>query len=741
MNESASNYLNTLNIQQKEAILHSEGPLLILAGAGSGKTKVLTTRVAQLIKDKKCFGNQILCVTFTNKATNEMRERILKLTNNKSNSIPWLGTFHSISNKILRKHAEAVGLKPSFTILDTLDQLKLIKNILTAENIDIKKNPPKLIAYLIDHWKNKALLPANVKINSSDYSKINALKIYKIYQERLRLMNCVDFGDLILHCVTIFKNFKEIQETFKKNFKYILVDEYQDTNYVQNLWLSLITNDSKNICVVGDDDQSIYSWRGAEVKNILDFEKNFTNTKIVKLEQNYRSTKNIINTASSLISNNDDRLGKKIWSDLHNGDKVRVNSFSDGRDEATGISDIIEKELIKHFSLNDISILVRAAFQTREFEERFIKIGLPYRVIGGMKFYERAEIKDALCYLRLIQQKNDDIAFERIINNPKRSIGDSTLKKLHDLSRVKNKNLFDTADEILNEDELKPKTKESLKQFIRLVKTWTKLSEQLDHVQLLERVLDESGYTQMLINEKSPEAEARLENLKELRASMKNYSNLVEFLENISLQTSIDEEWEGEKINLMTIHAAKGLEFNCVFLPGWEEGLFPHQKSIEEKGDQAVQEERRLAYVALTRAKQRLFISFANNRKYYGNNNSNDWMPSMPSRFIDELDKQYLEINEAAKDNDQDFEFSQDFNYIEEKKSPGWKRYLQEKEKIKTINYTNNLTNFKIGQGVEHETFGKGKVIHIDGNKLLINFKDSGEKKVIDKYLKQFDNE
>ena len=741
MNESASNYLNTLNIQQKEAILHSEGPLLILAGAGSGKTKVLTTRVAQLIKDKKCFGNQILCVTFTNKAANEMRERILKLTNNKSNSIPWLGTFHSISNKILRKHAEAVGLKPSFTILDTLDQLKLIKNILTAENIDIKKNPPKLIAYLIDHWKNKALLPANVKINSSDYSKINALKIYKIYQERLRLMNCVDFGDLILHCVTIFKNFKEIQETFKKNFKYILVDEYQDTNYVQNLWLSLITNDSKNICVVGDDDQSIYSWRGAEVKNILDFEKNFTNTKIVKLEQNYRSTKNIINTASSLISNNDDRLGKKIWSDLHNGDKVRVNSFSDGRDEATGISDIIEKELIKHFSLNDISILVRAAFQTREFEERFIKIGLPYRVIGGMKFYERAEIKDALCYLRLIQQKNDDIAFERIINNPKRSIGDSTLKKLHDLSRVKNKNLFDTADEILNEDELKPKTKESLKQFIRLVKTWTKLSEQLDHVQLLERVLDESGYTQMLINEKSPEAEARLENLKELRASMKNYSNLVEFLENISLQTSIDEEWEGEKINLMTIHAAKGLEFNCVFLPGWEEGLFPHQKSIEEKGDQAVQEERRLAYVALTRAKQRLFISFANNRKYYGNNNSNDWMPSMPSRFIDELDKQFLEINEAAKDNDQDFEFSQDFNYVEEKKSPGWKRYLQEKEKIKTINYTNNLTNFKIGQGVEHETFGKGKVIHIDGNKLLINFKDSGEKKVIDKYLKQFDNE
>jgi len=675
MNESASNYLNALNIQQKEAILHSEGPLLILAGAGSGKTKVLTTRVAQLIKDKKCFANQILCVTFTNKAANEMRERVLKLTNNKSNSIPWLGTFHSISNKILRKHAEAVGLKPSFTILDTLDQLKLIKNILAAENIDIKKNPPKLIAYLIDHWKNKALLPANVKINSSDYSKINALKIYKIYQERLRLMNCVDFGDLILHCVTIFKNFKEIQESFKKNFKYILVDEYQDTNYVQNLWLNLITNDSKNICVVGDDDQSIYSWRGAEVKNILEFEKNFTNTKIVKLEQNYRSTKNIINTASSLISNNDDRLGKKIWSDLKDGDKVRVNSFSDGRDEATGISDIIEKELIKYFSLNDIAILVRAAFQTREFEERFIKIGLPYRVIGGMKFYERAEIKDALCYLRLIQQKNDDLAFERIINNPKRSIGDSTLKKLHDLSRTRNKNLFETADEILNEDELKPKTKESLKQFIKLVKTWTKLSEQLDHVQLLERVLDESGYTQMLINEKSPEAEARLENLKELRASMKNYSNLVEFLENISLQTSIDEEWEGEKINLMTIHAAKGLEFNCVFLPGWEEGLFPHQKSIEEKGQNGLEEERRLAYVGVTRAKKKALISFSMNRFYQG-----DWIDSMASRFIDELPSDYLEKNsvfEEDKNEIEDFEFNQDFEIDSQDsvRSPGWIRY------------------------------------------------------------------
>ena len=556
-------------------------------------------------------------------------------------------------------------------------------------------------------------------------------------------MNCVDFGDLILHCVTIFKNFSDIQNTFKKNFKYILVDEFQDTNYIQNLWLNLITDEHNNICVVGDDDQSIYSWRGAEVKNILEFEQKFSKTKTVKLEQNYRSSKNIINTASSLIGHNDDRLGKKIWSDFNDGEKVWVNSYGDGRDEASGVSDIIEKELISTVSLNNVAILVRAAFQTREFEERFIRIGLPYRIIGGMKFYERSEIKDALCYLRLIGQKNDDLAFERIVNTPKRSIGEATLQKIHELSRLKNKSLFDTSVEMIEEDELKPKTKLSLKTLIKNLNHWTKLSNELDHVQLLERVMDESGYTLMLMNEKSPEAEARLENLKELRASMKNYSNLVEFLENISLQTSIDEEWEGEKINLMTIHAAKGLEFDCVFLPGWEEGMFPHQKSIEEKGDIAVQEERRLAYVAITRAKQRLFISFANNRKYFGSskNGNNDWMPSMPSRFIDELDKKFLKINEAAEEKNEDFEFSQDIAFNQSKKSPGWQRYQQAKEKVKTINYTNNLTNFKIGQSVLHETFGSGKIIHIDGNKMLINFKNTGEKKVIDKYLKKIENE
>ena len=745
MNQAHSNYLNTLNNQQKEAVLHQDGPLLILAGAGSGKTKVLTTRVAHLIETKQCFSNQILCVTFTNKAANEMRERITKLTNLNSNSVPWLGTFHSISNKILRKYAETVGLKPSFTILDTLDQLKLIKNILSAENIDPKHNPPKFIAYQIDQWKNKALLPHEIKNSTSDFMRSNALKVYKIYQERLKIMNCVDFGDLILHCITIFKNFPEIQNIFKKSFKYILVDEFQDTNFIQNLWLNLITDSHNNICVVGDDDQSIYSWRGAEVKNILDFEKNYQKTKIIKLEQNYRSSKNIINAASSLITNNDDRLGKKIWSDFSDGEKVWVNSYSDGRDEAVGVSYIIEKELINHFSINNISILVRAAFQTREFEERFIRIGLPYRVIGGTKFYERAEIKDALCYLRLIHQKNDDLAFERIINMPKRSIGDTTLQKIHELSRKNNNNLYETSVEMLEGEELKPKTRESLKNFIRLIENWTKISKEVGHVELLERVLDESGYTIMLMNEKSPEADARLENLKELRISMKNYSSLIEFLENISLQTAIDEEWEGDKINLMTIHAAKGLEFDCVFLPGWEEGMFPHQKSIEEKGDMAVQEERRLAYVAITRAKKRLFISFANNRKFFGSakNDNNDWMPSLPSRFIDELDKKFLKINEVVEEKFNDFDFTQELSFNQSKKSPGWQRYQEEKnkEKVKSINYSNNLTKFKIGHTVTHETFGTGKVIHIDGNKVLINFKNAGEKKVIDKFLQKTDNE
>ena len=740
-----SSYLNSLNNQQKLAVTTLDGPLQVLAGAGSGKTKVLTTRIAYLLEQKKCFGQQILCVTFTNKAANEMRERVLQLVNSRSVAFPWLGTFHSICNKMLRKNAEAVNLKPNFSIIDTLDQIKLIKNILDSENIDLKKNPPKQIAFQIDSWKNKALLPQEITLKNQEFHLKNALQVYRVYQKKLQTMNCVDFGDLILHVITILKKFEDIRKIYQNNFKYILVDEFQDTNYIQNLWLQLLTSENNNICVVGDDDQSIYSWRGAEVKNILNFKKEYKDTQSIKLEQNYRSTKNILNTASSLIANNEDRLDKNIWSDLGDGEKVKVKSYFDGKNEATGISDTIEQNLSKKYNLNNISILVRAAFQTREFEERFIKIGLPYRIIGGLKFYERSEIKDALSYLRLVNQTNDDLSFERVVNKPKRSIGDSSLKKIHDYARIKDLSLFDASQEILKENILKPKTVQNLKNFLIHIHSWKANAKKIDHITLLENVLDESGYAMMLKNEKTPEADDKLENLKELKASMKGYSSLDEFLENISLQTSIDEEWDGEKINIMTIHSAKGLEFDAVFLPGWEEGLFPHQKSIDEKGVTGIEEERRLAYVAITRAKKDLYISFALQRKFFGRQNDNyDFYSSLQSRFIDELDKKYLEIS-IDEEKDDDFIFDQDFNIESKKNSPGWKRYQdnlnQPKENIKTINYTENLTEFTVGETVKHDGFGEGKIIHIEGNKLLINFKNQGEKKVIDKFISKAVNE
>ena len=742
------NYLNLLNNQQKLAVTTTEGPLQVLAGAGSGKTKVLTSRIVHLIEQKKCFGQQILCVTFTNKAANEMRDRVNKLINSRSIAFPWLGTFHSICNKMLRKNAEAVNLKPNFTIIDTLDQIKLIKNILESENIDIKKNPPKQIAYYIDQWKNKAQLPDDVNIKNQDFHLTNSLKVYKIYQKRLLVMNCVDFGDLILHVVTILKKFKDIKKLYQKNFKYILVDEFQDTNFIQNLWLKLLITEKNNICVVGDDDQSIYSWRGAEVKNILNFKDDFKNLKSIKLEQNYRSTENIINSATSLISNNEDRLEKNIWSDLGLGEKVKIKSYFDGISEAVGVSDIIEQVLSKKYKLSEISVLVRAAFQTREFEERFIKIGLPYKLIGGLKFYERSEIKDALCYLRLINQSSDDISYERIINNPRRSIGNSSLKKIHNFARSREISLFDASQEILKENILKPKTIHNLKSFLIHMISWKKKSENDDHVSLLETVLDESGYTLMLKNEKTPEADSKLENLKELKTSMKGYASLSEFLENISLQTSIDEDWDGDKINIMTIHSAKGLEFDTVFLPGWEEGLFPHPKSIEDRGTEGVEEERRLAYVAITRAKKELYISFANQRKFYGRQNDNyDLYTSISSRFINEIDDKFTEISIDENQADE-FVFDQDFN-SSSKNSPGWNRlknnynnqHNKKEKNIKTITFTENFTNFTVGETVVHNGFGTGKIIHIDGNKLLINFDDQGEKKVIDKFVSKTANE
>ena len=678
MEISKQNYLVHLNKNQKEAIIDLEGPCLIVAGAGSGKTRVLTSRVVHIIKEKKAWPNQILCVTFTNKAAREMQNRIANFLKEKQTSIPWLGTFHSVSAKLLRRHAEAVGLNSRFTIIDQEDQLRLIKNICKAENIDIKKIAPQFILAFINQWKNKGLLPKDVVVKKDLLLKNAILKVYKFYQERLKILNSCDFGDLILHCVTMFENNSDILELYLQNFKYILVDEYQDSNHIQSKWLNLLAKKNNNICCVGDDDQSIYSWRGAEIKNFLNFNKTYKNTKIIKLEQNYRSTQNILSAASGLIAKNNDRLGKKLWTDGKDGELIKLTCYKNGREEATGISDIIEQKLKKKYSLNSISILVRAIFQTREFEERFLKIGMGYRVIGGTKFYERAEIKDSVAFLRIVNQKNDDLAFERIINVPKRSVGDSTIKQLYDWARKNKKSLEDSAVELLQLNKIKPKAKLGLVKILNLFNKWRLDLKEKKHYELMEIILDESGYSKMLKDKKDLENEGRLENLKELIRGMHDFDNLQGFLEHVALATSIDQDWDGKKVNLMTMHAAKGLEFDAVFLPGWEEGLFPHQKSLEEKGDLALEEERRLAYVGLTRAKKESFISFVMSRFYRG-----DWVESLASRFIDELPEENIKKEEIKEQNHEDFFFNQDVDYNDGIRSPGWAR-LQSK-KLKRI--------------------------------------------------------
>ena len=676
MEISKQNYLTHLNKNQKEAIIDLDGPCLIVAGAGSGKTKVLTSRVVHVIKEKKAWPNQILCVTFTNKAAREMQNRIMGFLNEKTSSLPWLGTFHSVCAKLLRKHAGAVELNSHFTIIDQEDQLRLIKNICKAENIDVKKISPQFILAYINQWKNKGLLPKNVVTKKSLPLEKTILNVYKFYQERLKILNSCDFGDLILLCVTMFENNPDILELYLNNFKYILVDEYQDSNYIQSKWLNLLAKKNNNICCVGDDDQSIYSWRGAEIKNFLDFNKIYKHTKIIKLEQNYRSTQNILSAASGLISKNNNRMGKKLWTDSKDGELVKITCYKNGKEEAIGISDIIEQKLKKKYSLNNVSILVRAIFQTREFEERFLKIGMGYRVVGGTKFYDRAEIKDSVAFLRIVNQKNDDLAFERIINVPKRSIGDSTVKQLYDWGRKNKKSLEVSAIELLQLNKIKPKTKLGLTKILNLFNKWRLDLKQKKHYELMEIILDESGYSKTLKHKKDLESEGRLENLKELIRGMHDFDNLQGFLEHVALATSIDQDWEGEKINLMTMHAAKGLEFDAVFLPGWEEGLFPHQKSLEEKGDLALEEERRLAYVGLTRAKKESFISFVMSRMYRG-----DWVDSLASRFIEELPEKNIKKEELKEQNNKDFFFNQDVGYNEGIRSPGWARLQRKKLK------------------------------------------------------------
>ena len=665
-------HLDGLNDQQKEGVEYGEGPLLLVAGAGSGKTKVLTSRIVNLIKVRKVFPNQILAVTFTNKAAKEMQIRVEKFLKKKFPGLNWLGTFHSVCAKILRKHANAVGLNYNFSIIDRDDQIRLIKNICKAENVDVKKISPNYILAVFDKWKNKGWYPNEVILKKNDFIEKSFLKIYKIYQTKLNDLNVCDFNDLILHCVKIFEKNEDILNIYSKNFKYILVDEYQDTNFIQSKWLNMLAKTNKNLCCVGDDDQSIYSWRGAEIKNFLEFDKIYKDTKIIRLEKNYRSTQNILSTASSLIKNNENRLGKNLFTNGEIGELVNINCFRNGKDEAITVGDEINN-FNKNYSLNNMAILVRAIFQTREFEERFLKIGLPYRIIGGIKFYERAEVKDCIAYLRLIYQSKDDLAFERIINTPRRSIGESTLKQISLYGKENKCSLEVASKKLIEENMIKPKAKVGLNFILNLFTKWRNDYEnkKIGHIKLLQLVLDESGYSQMLKNKKDLENEDRLENIKELISAMKEFDNLESFLEHVSLSTSIDEDWNGQKINLMTMHASKGLEFDVIFLPGWEEGLFPHQKSMDEKGQLGLEEERRLAYVGITRAKKILNISFSMNRFYQG-----DWIDSIASRFLDELPEENIKKNTSFEDSEgDDFDFNQDNEYPSEIESPGWRRY------------------------------------------------------------------
>ena len=602
-----------------------------------------------------------------------MQNRVSSILNSEAIGLSWLGTFHSICAKLLRKHAPAAGLTSNFTIIDTDDQVRLIKNICKAENIDIKQLAPKFILSIIDRWKNKGFYPDEVVINKNDIFERTIRPLYKIYQQKLLDLNACDFGDLILHVVKILEKNQDIRDIYSNNFKYILVDEYQDTNYIQSRWLNLLSEKHKNLCCVGDDDQSIYSWRGAEIKNFLEFDQVYKNSKVIRLEENYRSSQNILSVASNLIANNQNRVGKTLKTTMEEGDLVKLNCFKNGKDEAIGVSDEIEKKLKKKYSFNNIAILVRAIFQTREFEERFLKIGLPYRILGGTKFYERAEIKDCVAYLRLIHQPKDDLAFDRIVNNPKRAIGESTIKLIHEFSKTNAVSLEIASKKLIEENLIKPKTKIGLSSFLFLMDKWRNdiNIKKINHVKLLQLVLDESGYSSMLKNKKDLENENRLENIKELLSAMKDFDNLENFLEHVALATSVDQDWDGEKVNMMTMHGSKGLEFDVVFLPGWEEGLFPHQKSIEEKGQNGLEEERRLAYVGITRAKKKALISFAMNRFYQGN-----WIDSMASRFIEELPEKFLEKNsffDDSKDNEEDFEFNQDFEIEEGTRSPGLK--------------------------------------------------------------------
>jgi DNA helicase-2/ATP-dependent DNA helicase PcrA len=730
--------LGGLNDAQRRAVEAIDGPVLVLAGAGTGKTRVLTTRLAFMIATGRAFPSELLAVTFTNKAAREMRERLEAMIGRAAEGV-WLGTFHAIAARILRRHAEAIGLKPSFTILDTDDQIRLLKQILLAENIDERRWPARLLLAQIQRWKDRGLGPEKVSpADAEGFAQGRSVDLYRQYQERLMTVNAVDFGDLLLHNLSLFTGNPDILADYQRRFRYLLVDEYQDTNVAQYLWLRLLAQRRRNLCCVGDDDQSIYSWRGAEIGNILRFEKDFPGATIARLEQNYRSTPHILGAAGGMIAQNRGRLGKTLWTDADEGEKVVVRAVWDAEEEARWVGDEIEALQRKEHALSEVAILVRASFQTREFEDRFISLALPYRVIGGPRFYERQEIRGALAYLRLINQPADDLAFERILNTPRRGIGSATVQELHGCARSERLPLIEAAQMLIAGDRIRPAARNALAAFIGAVDRWRARAQQISHTDLVQIVLDESGYTAMWQSDRSPDAAGRLENLKELVVAMAEFENLGGFLEHVSLVMDNAAEAGGDMVNLMTLHSAKGLEFDTVFLPGWEEGLFPNQRAMEETGLAALEEERRLAYVGLTRARHRAYVSFAANRRIHG-----QWQNTVRSRFVDELPLEHVEIVaelglQPAASWDAGWTSA-----IEVPPAAPWQHAAAPRRPLlagtgpvpRRGEEVRRVGGFAVGGRVFHQKFGYGTITAVEDNKLAIQFDVAGDKKVMDAFV------
>ena len=764
---AAAPYLDGLNPEQREAVEATDGPILVLAGAGTGKTRVLTTRIAHLIATGKAFPSQILSVTFTNKAAREMKERVNRLVGNVAEGMPWLGTFHSISAKILRRHAELVGLKSDFTILDMDDQIRLLKQVIQAANIDEKRWPARMLASFIDSWKNRGLGPEAVPAGEAGaFGNGQGGKLYIAYQDRLKTLNACDFGDLLVHCLELWRGHPDVLAQYQDRFRYMLVDEYQDTNVAQYLWLRLLAQGRRNIACVGDDDQSIYGWRGAEVDNILRFEHDFPGAKVVRLERNYRSTGHILKAASHLIARNEGRLGKTLRTDDEAGEKVAIVGAWDSQEEARLIGDDIELFQTRGASLAEMAVLVRTSAQMREIEERFIAMGLPYRVIGGPRFYERAEIRDAMAYLRCVHSQTDDLAFERIINVPKRGLGDAALQQLHMHARATGASLQQSAAILVETDEFKAKVRSTIRELVQAFGRWRLKLEHARPAEVAEMVLEESGYTDMWQKDRSADAAGRLENLKELVRSLDEFPDLPGFLEHVSLVMDTVSDDSVARVSLMTLHAAKGLEFDMVFLPGWEEGLFPSQRSLDESGKAGLEEERRLAHVGITRARRHAKIMFASNRRIHGM-----WQSSMPSRFIDELPEVAVEVVQSASGFGQGgygaSRFDRQPSFTSTYATPGWQRAQAAKDKPAAKDQwgydagnespgfgstrggpkliegelvaksSGPASDFGVGARIFHIKFGPGEVHAVDGNKLTIDFDKAGRKMVLDSFVQR----